>query len=393
MRISLRDLFWLALLVASATLWWKEHREKAQEIRQTLARDWTVNPIADRRPDHSELKRLAEVKKVARLTNDQLDAHCASLLAAKTTIAYEPCLAEMSRRGMHEELQKHHHGPQAQRANADFIDRWSSSNLELLTALRRAQGHRDPLRIDVSLSDHWPYGEKPAIPTVSATVTNVDVGGQTCSFLQGGDDRGGRRERWRLQLVDEHGRQVADSNFWPINGGGIFSGIELPFGETGQRPTVFDIRRYVAPPRSGRYQLQVLYHNSVSIAHSPSLAGLIVSKSDPVWVVVSNPEEPATKPKLPIPLPTIAMCIAVGLILATSMFRRATHPLPTDVAERTQCRSAWRLAPRDTIWAVVLIAIACGYGYDSLRQSRYLETFKPHESAKWTISLAEPPST
>ena len=85
-------------------------------------------------------------------------------------------------------------------------------------------------------------------------------------FTDGGDDRGGRRDRWQFVLVSEQRYQILISNYSPWNGGGVYTFGPLQFGETGHRFNFFDLRKYVAPPPSGKYSLQVLYHDRHSIA-------------------------------------------------------------------------------------------------------------------------------
>lgn len=211
MKISLRDLFWLALLIASLTAWAIEHRKAEREIAAWQPNSWFVRN-GHLQPTEAERLRLAAVKKFARFTDEQLDLHFASLPATEYYhgAEYEPCLTEMARRRMSAQLQQHY---DALMANDQIGDPYSPvrfpNNLELLTALRRSQNKPDPLRIDVELSDHWPYGNNESVPTVLATVTNIDVGMEAVSFKDGGDDRGGRRERWQLVLIDEQRRRAA----------------------------------------------------------------------------------------------------------------------------------------------------------------------------------------
>jgi hypothetical protein len=374
MKLSVRDLFWLALLVASVTFWWSEHRRVARLIgvwRQSfhVRHDWNY-------PSNAERQRLAAVHQFADLTNESLNARFALLAAAdERSPEYEPCLAEMARRGMSAELQQHYDALMA----SDQMPTPHSllgfpHNLELLTALRRSRNRPDPLRIDVELSGHLTYGKSDRPPTVTATITNVDVGREAVVLMQGGDYRGGRRDRWQFLLTNENGQRVADSNFLSFNGGGVFGYRPLDYSQTAKGASV-DLRRYIAAPRSGRYQLQALYHNRVSIADEQDLAGLIVSKSAPIWVAVNNLDQTErwwTKG----PHPALAILAAGALLTAMAVVRIGR---------------SWKIVRRDLVWAALLAAIALGFWLDTLRQSHQLHRLVPDAHARWTIAPAGQP--
>lgn len=219
------------------------------------------------------------------LTNAQLNVRFGKMLDGDGyhhLDEYEPCLVEMVRRGMADELEKAYETEKARKPD----EPWGINNLELLTALRRAQGKPDPLLIQVELPDRAVYATMTSLPRLKATVENVDTGHETVNFRDGGDDRSGRRDRWRLVLLDEQGRKVPDAEYVSMSGGGVYSRSHLAFGERGDRVNVLDMSEYVTPPRPGKYQLQVLYHNQIAIVHREDLSGLIVSKSEPVTLII-----------------------------------------------------------------------------------------------------------
>src|SRR5262245_27696417 len=111
MKLTLRDLFWLALLVAALTTWRIEHRERASAIGRLR---WEARQIrADRytTPSREDLNRQAALAKLSQLNDDDLDEHFASLLPRdgwQRHGEYEPCLVEMARRGLCTQLQRHY---------------------------------------------------------------------------------------------------------------------------------------------------------------------------------------------------------------------------------------------------------------------------------------------
>ena len=58
----------------------------------------------------------------------------------------------------------------------------------------------------------------------------------------------------------------------------------LKYGESWE--TVLDLRNFISTPPPGRYQLQVFYHNTKTIADEDDLSHLIVSKSAAIPIVI-----------------------------------------------------------------------------------------------------------
>jgi hypothetical protein len=393
MKLTLRDLFWLALLIASLTVWAIEHRKAEREISDVRRRSWFIR-IGEHEPSDAERQSLAAVKKIARLTDEQLDQHFASLTAADQyyhVAEYEPCLTEMTRRGMSAQLQKHYDELLARRRSANQFPFDFPSNLELLTALRRAQKEPDSFQISLQLSNRFPYGNKESAPMALATITNADIGKESALFKNGGDSRGGRSERWRVVLSDEQGRHVADSNFNPMMGGGLCQVGPLRCGDA-EGPFALDLRRYVAPPRSGKYQLQVLYHNQRSIASEQDLTGLIVSKSEPIWVTVHNLDEAESRQLGMRPHPALAILAACALLFASSLLRPASpsQPQREGYADAKQTVSTrLKISRRDWCWSVLIVAVALGFWIDHQRQEKRIARTYEDAKARWTITHSD----
>ena len=279
MKLTLRDLLWLALLAASLTAAGIQHSRTSEQVsrwRHFLGRQ-------DFGPSEWAKQRQLALKKYAAFSDQQLDDELAALSQASAQWSkpeFEPCLTEMVRRGLVDRLQQHYDTLLARDKSREYF--WH--NLALLTALRRAQKQPDPLRIQVSLVSSSP-------PTIRATITSADVGRELVRLQHGGDYRGGRLERWRIVLTDEQGRTAGDSNFLSIMGGGKSSVVGLNYGQAGEYEPEMDLRAYVAPPKSGKYSLQVLYHNDAEIAGETDLAGLIITQSAPIAVSVQGCEK------------------------------------------------------------------------------------------------------
>jgi hypothetical protein len=369
MQLTLRDLLWLALLIAGLTTWGLQHRRSAQEAA-ALGR---LAPMFGRRtaPSASAIARQTALKQLATQSNEELDRQFGILAASgqgRHAPDYEPYLTEMVRRRMVDSLQKHYDALMATEPESGF-----PYNLELLTALRRAQGQPDPLRIEVSLGDPAALGVEAPAPVVKAVVTNVDAGREAVHFTRGGDYRGGRRERWRVVLTDEQGRVVRDSNFASFIGGGIASVGPFAFGETDADGHAFDLRRYVAPDRSGRYQLQFVFHNELDLASEPDLAGLIVTKSQPIDVLIQVPVQNKLRPGVQALIAILAAAFALTLI--------------TTLSNRWQT-GKMAIARRDIIWNCVLLAVALGAWQGDRYWQAKIASLQDDSKAKWSLVLA-----
>jgi hypothetical protein len=374
-KLTLRDLLWLALLAASLTVGALQHQRSAGQVEK-LKKDTFLRPRAAG-PSDAAVQRRGALEKFAALSDAALDEQFAALAASGQwhhATDYEPCLTEMVRRGMVDSLQKHY---DALMHSGSEPNHGFPKNLELLTALRRAQGRPDPLRIEVSLGGAAQLQINESAPAVRAAVTNVDAERQPVHFTRGGDYRGGRRERWRAVLTDSRGRRVRESNFMSFMGGGIASLGPFEFGASDQDGHAFDLRRYVAPTRSGKYQLQLVYHNEVDIASDPDLDGLIVTRSEPIDVVI---RVPANGRRLSPGFQSLLAVLAASALLTAAIVASNRRRSPPTV-----------LALRDMAWLCLLIAVAIGVWLDDRYWTQRIGDLTPDADASWSIGLAEVP--
>ena len=158
-------------------------------------------------------------------------------------------------------------------------------NLELLTALRRVEGKPDPLRIFIH--SRVPLVFQPtSLPSLTVTIRNVDVDRKDVGFTSGGDYRSGRQARWRLSMTDSKGSIPHDRAHvgFIVFGGGLYSEDILKFEE--EWKTELQMRDFVENLRPGLYCLDVLYHNTETIADYSDISGLIISRSAPITLIV-----------------------------------------------------------------------------------------------------------
>jgi hypothetical protein len=208
---------------------------------------------------------------------------------------YEPCLSEIIRRSTAEGaavLQQQLDALVArsfpESGDPDFADPGSHYNLELLIALRRAKGQPDPLTILVEHGDGPLNATELFLPRLKVSIKNVDVENNDVGFRFGGDYRTGRQARWRIDVIDEDGKWVPTkrSAFGMRIAGGLFRDDVLKHGEAWE--TELDLRQFIEAPPPGRYQLQVLYHNTRTIVDLHDLTGLIVCRSQSIPLVISQ---------------------------------------------------------------------------------------------------------
>jgi hypothetical protein len=368
-RFQLRDLFWLALVCACATLWYTQHRRSAEIIEASAAAHPWLMLLSPSAPPPDESPYVTALAKFAAVSNEELVAGLEQPFDSAGHYRFEPCLTEMVRRGMHDELTEYYasiYPPSG--------DTWRSRDAEVLTALRRAQGLADPLKIHVALGQVSP--SDPAEPTwhLQAQIENVDAQNASVTFQRGGDYRSGRQERWQVVLKDQAGQTVEQANFANFIGGGISSSGPLGPGEKSDTH-VLDIRAYVAPPPTGDYTLQVFYHNRECIAGEQDLSGLIASQSEPIRVHVENP--PNIRAQLERWQPLLAMLVAaltLGGVVLVGRFRRSAAETPPR-----------RRVLRDVLWCGLVLGVAIAWLIDQRYQSQRLEELKYHPEQHWTI--------
>lgn len=288
MRLALRTLFWLTLAVAVLIGWGIEHRSLAKRLEEAERKAFWHSPRSAS-PSHEALARRKRLSELRRLSDEDLLQTFATSPASYGDDQYSDhdlCLIEMARREMNADLQQAYDTLMANPPDDLFPD-----NTKLLTALRRSKHEPDPLKIHVELKHHgWNHIPQTA-PILLASVENVDRCRETVRWDEGGDDRSGRRTRWRVHLYDEHGIRVPDCSFAYGPGGGLGTvGGGLVFGEKGEWKNWLDARWYVKPPPAGRYKLQVFHTPDwADIAAESDLTGLILIQSEPINVIVSRP--------------------------------------------------------------------------------------------------------
>ena len=228
------------------------------------------------------------------LSDPQLAEQLADIISKKDFRAnpdYETCLIALVRNGTSQStaILRKHFNALMQRKLARYEgqenpDPGSYCNLELLTALRRIEKRPDPLRIVVETQKGMIAAKTLSLPAIKVRITNVDVEKQDVGFTSGGDYRSGRQARWRLQTADEKGVVVPSRPRRGYMLGGQSIETVLKYGESWE--TILNSRDFIATPPPGRYQLQVLYHDTRTISDMDNVAGLIVSKSATVQLVI-----------------------------------------------------------------------------------------------------------
>jgi hypothetical protein len=395
MRLALRTIFWLTLAVAVVTGWWLERRQLMAELGELKKKSpWPYLRSARNsgEPSHNVIARRKRLVQLSEMTDDELR----KLLAISSESSgndlyseYDLCLVEMSRRRMISDLQEAYRALMTERGREEIGQ--SPYNTKLLTALRRSQNLPDPLKIHVDFKRRDWRGEPMAIPQISAVVENVDVGMEEVDFQQGCDDRSGRRTRWRVHLYDERGNRVPDSNFstWGI-GGGVGTFGRLKYGEKGNWNNWLDARSYVKPSPSGQYKLQVIHTpDTVDIADEPDLTGLIVFKSDPIEVIVTQPPQPR---RAFATIPLLAVLSSIWLAAVAAVFLRRNPP-PAEAVQQLRL-SGWPrlLAKRRDLLALTLITLlVIAWQIDITRLNSSIRAHQRDQDANWTMRLADEP--
>jgi hypothetical protein len=171
-------------------------------------------------------------------------------------------------------------------------------------------------------------------------------------------------------------------------GGGILTIGPLAAGASGGRQNVFDLRRYVAPPPSGKYWLQAYYHNELSIAGVRDFSGLIVvSKSAPVAVTVLNPRDRNAAWFSGCVRNVGAIFVLAALLLATALAggRSRTPAMQAVKAPASRWLSFPRSALRDVCWTVLILSVGAAYWMDHSRQTTTIDRLLPDSQAKWML--------
>lgn len=186
--------------------------------------------------------------------------------------SYEAILCELVRRG----------GIEAESALSRRLSEASGpANLELLTALRRTRRQPDPLIIKIDGAAQLEASTR-HLPILNVEIENVDIEERDVGFKFGGNNRSGRHDRWRIHVRDSNGRLLPERPRWSSVGGGLFHSGPLSYGKTWKAQLA--LASYVGIRDPGKYEVQVLYHNTAHIAdirHPEDLDSLILFRSEP----------------------------------------------------------------------------------------------------------------
>jgi tetratricopeptide (TPR) repeat protein len=165
-------------------------------------------------------------------------------------------------------------------------------NLELLTALRRAQNRPDPLPVILG----GPEQEEsifPNLPVIEAALVNRDFQKKPVGYQDGGDYRSGRQERWRFDVRDARGNPVPVKPREDPEVGGLLQNLTLKHGASWD--TVLDMRRFI-DLTPGEYTVRVEYHDRKEISSHLHTAGLMLCRSEPFKLTVQPRVIDVTKP-------------------------------------------------------------------------------------------------
>lgn len=380
-QLSLRDLFWLVLVAAIAVGWLVDHQGAREKLRR-LSMHWQFGEPSGRiKPSAESQARTQLMHELNQLSDSQLSDRLGELLNEASNYRgpeYEPCLVEMALRRMHKELQSHYDQLMTP-TERDRLFRYPG-NRQLLTALRRAQGQPDPLKIQVDLWGQDHLGNSSSVPRIRTAIENVDVGKEFTYYVVTAGDH----NALQIQMTNADGQRCSASNYSQdrrlllrYQGVREFFAETLEYGERERHPRVLDVRHYVKAPSPGKYQLQVFCHDG-TIANEPNLDGLIVLKSEPIDVIVEWPD--GADPDVSF-IPPLAVLGAVAAIVAWLIVRRIVKARGGKVAPLLR----WR----DLAWLALVMVLASGWLVDNRRQTAEILRLTPDVEANWTMRLAE----
>jgi hypothetical protein len=154
----------------------------------------------------------------------------------------------------------------------------------LVTALRRVQKKPDPLVVVLDAKARI-EATPLSLPRLKCIINNVDSEKAAVGFRDGGDSRSGRQARWRIVVRNSKGVELPERSLTGIIiSGGQCLEREIKYGQTWE--TTLDVRSFVRIDEPGTYSLEVLYHDTKSIADEADIDGLIVARSKPIVLVV-----------------------------------------------------------------------------------------------------------
>lgn len=373
MKLTIRDLLWLTLLVASVTMWALEWRRGR---RLAAGRLHTVLTSVGREPDAQELQLRANVARFREYSDADLDSHLAELECCgdfeRYHAEYEPCLMEMARRKMTAELNERYRTMFAEAAKKLPFEH--PYNLPLLSSLRRAEGKADPLAISLSIEDvsGKALDYRPAL--VRAKIQNVDSGGESLYFVHGANACRPRKMHWKFTLTSEQGERLVPEKAWFGSVSGVFNWEVLTPNQAVSGDYLFDLRAYLVNPKPGRYTLQAYYQPGGWFTGREDVESRIVLKSDPVLVEVQNPGYGVTsaRPAAPPPLAVFLACSAMVLTSIRISTGRGVLGLSIGISRR------------DFRWGMMLLMVGivmCATLPDTRQYDPNAESF----NSEWTV--------
>jgi hypothetical protein len=382
LSFTFRDLFWLILLVASAVPWIIEHRRLVKEIELHSARYPFAAATSEKAGSGSSTEAISRQRlaaTLASLTDQELEERLGKSMHASALLRDEhaPYLAEMARRGLASSIRN-----QLDKFTLPGRDRFSrilvtGHESDFLIALRRAEGQGCPIRVVVSVPPLNSGSSAHHSTLVRAEIQNTDPRRKSVwrPYLS--------PSHWRFVLTDESGRLVGDSNYLYTD-----SRLRVNRVHTGAREdsrdtiwTDIDLRTFLAPPRSGKYRLQAFYR-AAGIRRESDLSDMFITKSEPILVVVHNPNERGSMPSAADLRTGFAGVVACGMLGFFGLSLRARAR-----------RWARFFTIRDALWFVVVLAVLAVAWIDHARQVDKLWEVFPDAEAQWSIELADSSTT
>jgi len=216
--------------------------------------------------------------------------------------------------------------------------------LPALIALRRVQGKRDPLALEIQGPSEitLPFPEHPIL---RYALVNVDEEGESFPLSRGGNYRSGRFTRCRIDGLDPDGNPVEVLPDRGGFGGGMYSVVLLEPGE--REELSIPIASYIRVARPGVNLLRVQYHDHETIAGRRSVEHLLVTTSDPVrvqWtprtVVLSEARERELRGRI-----DELDDLALPWIVEFSYHEEIEPTLPDDGSAAEILRAGWEALP------------------------------------------------
>jgi hypothetical protein len=127
------------------------------------------------------------------------------------------------------------------------------------------------------------------LPSIGVSLVNLDIEKVDVPFQPGGDYRSGRQARWRIEATDSKGKVFTRTD-WEggLMGGGLSSTGRLKFKE--EMRNGLSLSQFVPTLVPGSYTIRIFYSDSVCIADTTCLDGLILCQSDVTKLIVDPPK-------------------------------------------------------------------------------------------------------